>query len=112
MSIWTDQLNAIYDSPIGTDATVDLLPSVTFRAVDKTSGVDLQMLGKASVQTIVPAVCLRRYELDANGVTPASILNSVWTFNGANWKVINTAYRAQPGGEMEGELWLILRATS
>lgn len=109
LSIWTDSLDAIYDTDVAVDGVLSIL-TASVRVIDKTAGVDLMPLGKAKVPTIVPAACVRRYELTAAGVTDlAPLLNATLTFNGATWRIVNHVYRPQPGGEMDGEITLILR---
>lgn len=108
MSVWTDSLDAIYDTDIAVDGSLSLLTD-TIRVIDKTSGVDLMPLGQAKVPTIVPAACVRRYELTAAGLSPTDLINATLTMNGGTWRIVNHAYRPQPGGELEGEVTLILR---
>lgn len=109
MSIFTDALDAIFDSDIGVDATLSVLTD-GIRAIDKTTGVDLQPLGLAQQPTIVPAAVVRRRTLTEAGVTNlASLINATITLNGATWKIVNHGYRPQPGGELDGEVYLFLR---
>lgn len=111
MTIWTDALDAIYASDIGVDGTLSLLTD-SIRMVDKTTGVDVQPIGLATMPTILPAVCVQRRVLTAAGVTNLStLINATVTVNGVTWKITNHAYRPQPGGELDGEVFLILRAT-
>lgn len=112
MSIFSDALDIIHSSDIGSDAVFNVLGTTegTLRVIDKTSGVDLQLIGQATVPTIVPAAVVRRSVLTGAGVTNlATLLNTTIALNGATWKIVNHAYRPQPGGEMEGEVYLILR---
>lgn len=109
MSIWTDALDDIYASDIAVDGTLSLLTE-SIRVIDKTDGIDLALLGKAGVQTIVPAAVVQRSVLTAAGVTNmASLIQATITLNGVTWRIANHAYRVQPGGERDGEVFLILR---
>lgn len=108
MSIFTDALDAIYSSDIGVDAQLSLLTE-SVRMVDKTTGVDLQALGHATMPTIVPAACIQRSTLDDAGITLATLIGTTLTINGATWRIYNHVYRVQPGGEQDGELFLLLR---
>lgn len=112
MSIWTDSLDAIYESDIGADAVLSLLTD-SIRAIDKTTGVDVAPLGLANVPTLLPAACVRRASLTDAGITDlADLINATITLNGVTWRIVNHAYRPQPGGELEGEVYLLLRETS
>lgn len=109
MTVWTDALDGIYASDIAVDGVFDFLTD-SIRVIDKTAGVDLMPLGHAKVPTIVPAAVVQRSTLAAAGVTSlASLLNQTLTLNGATWKIVNHAYRVWPGGELGGEVTLILR---
>jgi stage V sporulation protein SpoVS len=109
MSIFTDALDDIYDSDIGVDATLSILTE-SVRVIDKTAGVELQPSGKVSVPTLVPAVAIQRSTLTEAGVTNlATLINTTITLNGATWKIINHRPAPQPGGERDGEVYLILR---
>lgn len=109
MSVWTDSLDAIYDSEIGTDMVLSLLTD-SIRAIDKTTGVDVSPLGLANVPTVLPAACVKRRDLTEAGITDLSTLvGAEVTLNGTTWRIVNHGYRPQPGGELEGEVYLILR---
>ena len=110
MSIFSTSLDAIYASPIATNATFGAFAGVA-RVVDKTLGVDLSPGGsKVSVGTVAPVALVRRSELLANGVTDLSTLKGTpITFNGNSWSIVNYLSIPQPGGESEGEVRLQLR---
>lgn len=109
MTVWTDALDAIYATDIAVDGVFSI-SSESVRVIDKTAGVDLMPLGQAKVPTIVPAVCVQRRALTSLGVTNlAALINTTVAFNGSTWKIVNHAYRVQPGGEQDGEVLLILR---
>ncbi len=104
-----DALDEIYASDIAVDGLFSIATDMV-RVIDKTAGVDLMPLGQAKVPTIAPAACVQRRTLTALGVTNlATIINATLTFNGATWRIVNHAYRVQPGGEQDGEVTLILR---
>lgn len=109
MSIWSDALDTIYESDIGTDAVLEAFGTEEVRVLDKTSGIDLRILGKADVKTIVPAACIRRASLVEAGLDPVDLLRTAVTMNDQTWTIINHGYRARPDGETQGELFLILR---
>lgn len=109
MTIWTDALDNIYSTDIAVDGLFSFLTE-SVRVIDKTAGVDLMPLGHAKVPTIVPAACVQRTVLTAAGVTDlADVINQTLTLNGATWRIVNHAYRVYPGGELGGEVTLILR---
>lgn len=109
MSVWSDGLDAIYDSDIATDGVFSFLTE-SVRVIDKTAGVDLSLIGAASMPTVAPAACVRRSTLTDAGITNlADLINATVTLNGATWKITNHHYRPQPDGELAGEVWLVLR---
>lgn len=113
MSIFIDALDAIYESEVGVDATISILTEAV-RVIDKTAGVELRPLGDKGgmMPTVLPVAAIRRAELTEQGVTNlATLLNATITLNGATWKIINHRPAPQPGGERDGEIYLILRAT-
>lgn len=110
MSVFSISLDAIYTSPIGTDATFSAFTPGD-RVIDKTAGVEVQpVAGGTKVPTIVVACMVRRAKLIERGVTNlATLVNSTVTFNGATWIIHNYSFAPQPGGELEGEARLHLR---
>ncbi len=110
MSVFTEALDAIYDSDIGVDAVFSILTE-SVRVIDKTAGVELKV-GNATLPTVHPAIAVRRTTLTETGVTNlATLVNTTVTVNGVEWKIINHRSAPQPGGERDGEVYLILRAT-
>lgn len=75
--------------------------------IDKTSGVTLGD-HDAQVDTLEPAACIRRAELDANEITIAELDGASIEFNGSRWNVKGTPKRPIPNGARKGEILLIL----
>lgn len=111
---WVAHYDAIYRL-LGVSAVLTIADSGTtfdLTVIDKTAGVEVAD-GSASrnalpVSTIKPACALRVYELTANGVTLEQTQGAQIAFNGAAWRVENRMMRPSPGGEQQGEVWLIL----
>jgi len=108
-TVWALSLDAIYASPIGTDATFAAFAG-SVRVLDKTAGVEVELVsGGGSMPTVLPVAMVRRSTLDDKGVTAASLVGTTVTLNGVTWKIINTKPAPQPDGEAGGEYRLILR---
>lgn len=109
-SVWSISLDAIYASPIGSDASFSAFPGQTIRVVDKTAGIEVSpVAGGGSMPTVLPAAMVRRSTLDGLGTTAPQLVGTTATLNGVTWNIINYRPSPQPDGEAGGEYSLILR---
>jgi len=108
---WIVMLDPIYDV-IGVEAQIVTAPGVpleTVTVIDKTDGIDAALVGgDISVQSIVPAAAVRVRELAEKDIDLADLLDGAITFNGATWTIKSHRPKPTPGGEADGELYLIL----
>jgi hypothetical protein len=108
-NVWQISLDAIYASPVGTDAVFSAFAG-TVRAVDKTAGIEVEpVAGGGQMPTVLPCAMVRRSTLDEKGVTAASLVGTTVTLNSVTWKIINYKPAPGPDGEAGGEYRLILR---
>ena len=78
----------------------------TLTALDKTEGVDVG--DNVQVPTIKPVAAFRMVELRAAGIEAEDVQDATLTMNGFTWTVDNYKFAPSPGGENDGELYLIL----
>lgn len=110
MTIWSDGLDAIYNSELATDG---LLSSgtggdaVTLRMLDKTVGVAVGDPNEPSIMTILPAVCVRASELEERAIPVASVDAGTVTVAGREWRVKSHQVRPRPDGAQEVYLFLM-----
>jgi hypothetical protein len=90
--------------PVGEDDPV----TATVTAIDRTAGVEVTD-GSIGVQTIRPAVDVRRADLDAAGVALAALDGATLQVNGASWQVAGIMEKPTPFGATDGlvTLWLV-----
>lgn len=117
MSIWSEAISAVYDSPIAVDAT--LAPgsgaaAFSIRAMDKTSGV---VFGggdafstdfNSAIETILPVAVVSMAALTAAGITADDLDGGTITLDGKAWNVKAHRLKPSPDGELKGEVILIL----
>jgi hypothetical protein len=92
---------------IPADGSSDELTITDLTVIDKTSGLTVGE-HDAQVTTIEPACCIRRAELDANGLSLASLDRASIEFNGSRWTIKGTPKRPIPNGAKKGEILLLL----
>jgi hypothetical protein len=84
----------------GTGVAADLT------AIDKTAGV---LVGTPiEVGTLVPAAAVRASELASLGLAVALLDDCHIALNGVTWRIASTKPKPSPGGEADGEYWLLL----
>lgn len=99
----------------GTPAVLDVsetFGSVDVTVIDKTIGQSIGALAGATIETILPYCTVRRADLDALGVPVADLDGAIITFNSKTWRIEAKRPLPSPGGEVDGELALILVETS
>jgi hypothetical protein len=105
---WTKTLFAPIYKTLGVPITFILVNTsvIEVLGLDKTGGVEVSE--GISLQTIRPAAVLRMADLAAIDVAPDELMDAVCSINGESWKVKSYYPRPSPGGEGDGELYLIL----
>ena len=96
---------------LGSPATLALhdgSSAVTFNVtvIDKTDGLNVG--NNVDVPTIVPVACIRKTEVVGLGLSNDDLIDALITFNGFTWKISNVKPKANPSGELNGELYLSL----
>lgn len=104
---WTSLLYGPVYSVLGVDATLTLndtaATEISLTAIDKTAGVEV---GSVDVQTIVPAAIVRASELAS--ISLATLEDGTLLMNGRTWTIKSHMPKPSPGGEDDGEIYLIL----
>lgn len=85
---------------------------VTLRAIDKSSGVELEANERGSRQVAVsslrPVAQIRASDLADAGLDRDAIRKASLTMNGRTWRVERTIPRPTLQGADDGQLWLVL----
>lgn len=110
MTIWSDQLDSIYASPIASECT--LVPGtggvpVLIKAIDKTVGVEVFNDSVAGM-TIRPAAYLRMSDVTSNGLTRGDLDQGTLTISDKTWRIVSHLLRPNPDGELKGEVCVLL----
>lgn len=104
---WTGLLYDPCYAAFGVDATTDIdVDDPTLRVIDKTAG--LEDGGAVSVDTVLPGATVRAAEVQAKGMTKNTLDRCKITFNDSTWTVVAVRPKPSPGGEMDGEYYLVL----
>jgi hypothetical protein len=85
----------------------------TLIVIDKTSGVPVpragqRFAGDPDVDTLGPAAVVRVTALTDAGLTRADLRRASLTMNGQTYRIESTVPRSTPGGEADGEVYLML----
>lgn len=109
---FTMSLNATYRA-LGVSATLSVTSTgsdpITIRVIDKSAGVETG--DQPQVQTLRPAAAVRRYELEAKGVTLEDLEGALLEFSGGTWIIESYLPKPNPkAGEAGGELYLLITA--
>ena len=110
MTLWSDNLENIYESDIAVTATL-LVPSsggaeFSVRLIDKTSGIEIS--DQQGLQTIRSAAVLRMSTLEDNSILRTDLDNGTVTINSKDWKIQSHLLKPNPDGELKGEVVLLL----
>ena len=109
MTIWSDQLDAIYASEIAVDATLDTGTdgdAVSVRAIDKTAGVEVA--GKGDASSIRVAAFVRMSQLTGLGLARGDLHGGTLTIGDKTWRIDGHVLRPNPDGELKGEVCMFL----
>lgn len=101
-------LDPIY-ATIGVDAPMVLRTGKkwTPRVIDKSAGVAVSPGGSdISLQVMRPAACIRKHEMDSNGVSVDDLDGSSIYMNGKSWMIRDYAEKPNPDGR--GEVYMFL----
>lgn len=105
---WTAHYNAIYGA-LGVSATLEIdTVEHSITVIDKTSGIEVDMGGDVTMNTIKPACAVRVPELTSEGIELSQLRGGHITFNSKRWRIENRIARPSPAGEMSGEIYCIL----
>jgi hypothetical protein len=111
MTIWSDQLDQIYDSEIGKDATLNAGSGATgfaVRVIDNIAGSPIANDARGEILSVEPTARLRMSELTDNSLTRDDLDNGTLTLNEKAWRIKAHILKPNPDGELKGEVILIL----
>lgn len=104
---WTALLYDPNYAAFGVVATTDIeVVDPTLVVIDKTAG--LEDGGVVSVDTVLPGATVRAAEVQAKGMTKETLDGCQIAFNASTWTVVAVRPKPSPGGELDGEYYLVL----
>jgi hypothetical protein len=81
--------------------------SATVTAIDKTAGVSIPD-PRTQIETVRPVARVRARELEQAGIIVSDLPEGSILLNGQTWRIKTYMPMPSPGGEMDGEIMLIL----
>jgi hypothetical protein len=109
---WQSELLAPAYDTLAVDVVLyreDGYPPLTLRAIDKTSGVEMQERN-SMVYSVVPVAAFLLSELTAAGLEPHDLAGGTLEMNGLTWRIENRQMRPSPAhaAETVGQLYAVL----
>jgi hypothetical protein len=111
MTVWSNQLNAIYSTPIAKTAQMQAGSggaAFDLKIIDKTDGISIANDAGGQLLTIEAAAYIRMSSLEDQGLTEADINGGTLTVNDKAWRITSHILKPNPDGEKKGEACLIL----